>query len=252
VIELAGFSISAGWAALVVAAALVGGFMRGFVGFGGALVLVPVLSLALGPKAAVPIAALVGLPPVIQLMPEAVRYGDRSLVLPAALTIALGAPLGSLILISVDPRLMTGVIGLVVVAMALATRYGVSPRLAAPSWVPLVAGGLGGMLQGAAGIGGPPVVAVAMARGGDPRRQRASVLGLMAAIALIGGVTHGSFGLFTRDALIGALVLAPLYLGATWAGSQFFSRGGQRHFRSAALALLIAIGLTAIVTAIRG
>jgi uncharacterized membrane protein YfcA len=251
-IEIAGYSVSLGAAALVIGAAFVGGFMRGFVGFGGALVLVPALSLALGPKAAVAVAGLVGLPSAIQLMPEAVRYGDRALVLPAALTIAIGAPLGLLILISAHPQLMTAFIGLVVVLMALATHFGISPRLAKPAWVPLLAGGIAGILQGAAGIGGPPVVAVAMARGGAPRQQRANVLGLMAAIALIGAFSQWWFGLFTRDAVVAALVLAPLYLGASWAGSRFFSAGGQRHFRSAALALLIAIGLSAIVGALRG
>ncbi|MDX2155576.1 MAG: sulfite exporter TauE/SafE family protein [Hyphomicrobiaceae bacterium] len=251
-IEIAGLAIHAGWLALVVVAACVGGFMRGFVGFGGALVLVPALSLALGPKMAVAIAGLVGLPPVLQLMPEAVRHGDRKLVAPATVTVAVGAPIGSLLLTVVDPRLMTGVIGIVVVLMALATRYGLSPRMAAPVWVPYLAGGIGGMLQGAAGIGGPPVVAVAMARGGEPRRQRASVLGLMAAISLLGAVSQWSFGLFTPQTLGLSLLLAPVYLGATWTGSRFFARGGQRHFRSAALALLIGIGCAAIVGALRG
>ena len=42
---------------LVALSVLVGGFLRGFIGFGGGLVVVPVLSVVFGPLAAVPIAA---------------------------------------------------------------------------------------------------------------------------------------------------------------------------------------------------
>jgi hypothetical protein len=252
VIDIAGLAIHPGLLALVVAAAFAGGFMRGFVGFGGALVLVPALSLALGPKAAVAISSLVGIPSAVQLMPEAVRYADRRLVLPAGLVMLAMAPAGVLILTTVAPRIMTGVIGLVVVAMAVATRYGLTPRFAAPAWVPYLAGGFSGLLQGAAGIGGPPVVAVAMARGGAPRQQRANVLGLMAAVSITGVAANWAFGLFSLDILGLSALLAPIYLGSTWAGSRFFDKGGQRHFRSAALGLLIAIGLAAVAGAVGG
>ncbi len=250
--ELLGAGLDPGWVVLVIGAAVLGGFMRGFVGFGGALALVPVLSLVLGPKTAVAVASLVGLPSVVQLLPEAVRAADRKLVLPAGVAIMIGAPLGSLILTSVNPRLMTAGIGIAVMAMALATWYGVTPRVAAKPWVPILAGLVSGMLQGAAGVGGPPSVAVAVARGGETRQQRANVLGLVGFIAVSGAVSHLSFGIFTKQALVLALVLIPLFLGSTWAGSRFFSTGGQRHFRSSALLLLLGIGLAAVIGALRG
>ncbi|MEQ9122384.1 MAG: sulfite exporter TauE/SafE family protein, partial [Alphaproteobacteria bacterium] len=51
------------------AAVFLAGFMRGFVGFGAALVVVPVLSVVFSPSVAVPIAFLSGLPSVLQLLP---------------------------------------------------------------------------------------------------------------------------------------------------------------------------------------
>lgn len=251
-IALFGVTIDPVWAALVVGASLLGGFMRGFVGFGGALALVPVLSLAMGPKPAVAVASLVGLPSVLQLLPEAIRDSDRKLVGPAAIAIMTGAPLGSLILTTVEPRIMTAAIGVAVILMALANWYGVSPRVAGRVWAPAVAGLISGMLQGSAGMGGPPSVAVVLARGGEPRQQRANVLGVVAVIAVSGAVSHLSFGLFTRQALMLAIVLLPLFLGSTWLGSRFFALGGQRHFRSTAILLLLGIGLAAVVGSFRG
>ncbi len=238
--------------ALVATTAIIGGFLRGFVGFGGALALVPALSLALGPKLAVAVASLVGLPAVIQLLPAALRDADRSRVGPIAVAILIGAPLGSLILTSLSPRVMTGAIGVLVMLMALATWRAPSPSFASRRSVWIAAGLLSGLLQGAAGIGGPPSVAVIMAQGGDPRRLRANVLAATAAIALCGAVSHWWFGLFTPAAAWFSLLLLPLFVGSTWIGSRFFDRGGQRHFRAAALGLLVLIGTATLLAALRG
>lgn len=251
-IEIGGITLDAWMTALVAGAAIVGGFLRGFVGFGGALALVPALALALGPRTAVAVASLVGLPAVFQFLPEAARHADRSHVGPIALAILAGAPLGSLILTSVSPRLMTGAIGVVVMLMALMTWQAPGRRLGRHLWVSMIAGGLSGLLQGAAGIGGPPSVAVLMAQGGEPRRVRADVMAITAMIALCGAASHWWFGLFTGSVAVIALALLPLFVGFTWIGGRFFDRGGARHFRSAALGVLVVIGTAAVIASLKG
>lgn len=251
-IEIGGLSLAPGMALLVASAAIVGGFLRGFVGFGGALALVPALALALGPRVAVAVASVVGLPAVLQFLPEAVRHADRRRVVPIAVAIMAGAPLGSLILTTVSPRIMTGVIGVVVMLMALATWRTPGRHLAQSLWVNLIAGGLSGLLQGAAGIGGPPSVAVLMAQGGEPRRVRADVLAVTAMIAVCGAISHWWFGLFSAQVGIIALFILPLFVGFTWVGSRFFDSGGARHFRASALGVLLVIGVVTVIAALRG
>ena len=58
------------------------GLIRGFVGFGASLIIVLVLSLILGPHKAVPIAALSGLPSMLQLLPTAIKHSEKAFVLP--------------------------------------------------------------------------------------------------------------------------------------------------------------------------
>ena len=251
VIAIGGGSLDMADLALIVGATIIGGFLRGFVGFGGALALVPALALALGPRVAVAVASFVGLPAVVQLLPQAVRHADRRRIGPVAVAILCGAPLGSLILTRVDPRLMTAAIGILVMLMALATWRAPSRRLAESAWLNIVAGGVSGMLQGAAGIGGPPSVAVRMAQGGEPRQLRADVLAVTAAIALAGAASHWWFGLLTLEAGGIALLLLPFFVGFTWVGSRFFHRGGDRHFRVAALSVLLVIGLAAVAGSVK-
>lgn len=250
-IEIAGVALEAQSVAIVAGAALLGGFLRGFVGFGGALALVPALALALGPRTAVAIASIVGLPAVVQFLPEALRHADRARVGPLALAILAGAPLGSLILTSVSPRIMTGAIGALVTLLALATWMRPSRRIASRLWVNLLAGGFSGVLQGAAGVGGPPSVAILMAQGGDARALRANVLAATGSIAVAGALSHWWFGLFTQKAVTLGLMLLPLFVGASWAGSRFFATGGRRYFRVAAMAVLVVIGVLTFIAALR-
>lgn len=250
-IELGGVALDAGTLGAIVGAAAIGGFLRGFVGFGGALALVPALALALGPRLAVAVASLVGLPAVFQLMPEVMRHADRERIGPVALAIVVGAPIGSLILTNIDQRIMTGAIGALVILMALATWRTPSRRFAEQRWVNILAGGLSGVLQGAAGIGGPPSVAVLMAQGGEPSRIRGDVLAVTASIALCGAVSHWWFGILTLNAGAIAIVLLPMFVGFTWVGSRFFYHGGARHFRVAALVILLLIGLAAVAGSLR-
>ena len=85
-------------------ASLVAGFLRGFIGFGAALVMTPILSLVFSPTVAVPIAFLSAVPAVIQLLPPTIKYGERAFVLPLGLTALFAAPLGVWTLSEGDPK----------------------------------------------------------------------------------------------------------------------------------------------------
>ncbi len=237
--------------ALVVGAVLLGGFLRGFVGFGGAMVNVPVLSLTYGPLAGLAISALLSLPTVLQLLPTAVRFSERSLVWPIAFACFAAAPLGTWILISFRPEVMKIAISAIVLVMVgmlcrgwrLARRPGIATLLGA--------GAVAGLVQGTAGVGGPPVVAVALSRPGAAERTRANVLGVMTALPLSSIPPLWYHGLFTLEVAAVALALIPPQIGATWLGARVFSDHGRRHYRNLALLALAVIGLLTLVFAIR-
>lgn len=238
--------------AWVAASCLLGGFLRGFVGFGGALVTVPVLSLAYGPHVAVGAASIMALPSVFQLLPEAVRHAERPVVLPVCTATMLTTPLGSWILVAASPAVMKIAISALVVGMVAVLASGWTlksePRL--PTLV--TAGTLGGLIQGGAGVGGPPVVAIALSRPGAAKSQRANVLALMTAIALSSVLPAIYFGLYSRQAVWLGILLFPVFTLAAWLGSRYFTLGGHLYFRRAALATLMAVGLATLVIAVHG
>src|SRR5581483_2316311 len=248
--DLLGIPIDARLAVILVAVTIAG-MLRGFVGFGAALISVPVISLVLGPHAAIAVNSVMGLPAVFQLLPEAVRRAERPFVVPVCLATFIAAPIGTWTLVAADPALMTVAISTLVLLMVAVLASGWRLRGHIGLEKLLLAGIAGGLVQGIAGVGGPPVVAVALSRPGEASQQRANVLALMTAVALSSILPMLYHGLFTRQTVVIGLLLIPLYSAATALGARYFALGGQRHYRRTALATLAAVGIASLIASLR-
>lgn len=236
---------------VVAVAACVAGFLRGFLGFGGALVIILVLNVVLGPLSAIPIACLSGMPSTLQLLPVAIRLAERAFVVPFGLSSFIVAPLGTWILVSVDPALMKiAISALVLILVALLYR---GWQFATGAGMPalLVAGSLTGLVQSSAGVGGPPAVAMALSRPGTAEQQRANVIGVVTALSLCALVPMWYSGLFTARVIVLSLAIVPIYSATTWVGARYFSTGGTKHYRSSALIFLAVVGLVTLAIALR-
>ena len=249
-LELLGIPLDSRFVA-VCAATLVAGFLRGFVGFGAALITIPVLSLAYDPRLAVAAMSVVGIPTLLQLLPEAVRTAERPIVVPTSLAILLAAPFGTWALVNINPALMKIVISTLVVGMVAMLARGWRLEREVSRHILVGAGIAGGLIQGVAGIGGPPVVAVVLSRAGTATQQRGNVLALMTAVSISALLPLWYFGLFTKQAIIMGLLLLPVYGGAILLGSRYFAHGGQRYYRNAALVMLGLIGAATLLAAVR-
>ena len=237
--------------ATVAGTMLLAGFIRGFVGFGASLIIVMVLSIISEPMVAVAIASLTGLPAMVQLLPHAVRFSERSFVLPFGLTTFIAAPFGTWVLVSSNAEIMTIGISCCVLLTVFLLYRGWKPKGSNKIIVLTIGGAIAGLFQGSAGIGGPTAVAIALSRAGDAVLQRANVISAVAILNLCSLPALWLQGLFTLDVIVISLLLAPIYYAATWAGAQFFSQGGDRHFYNVALIILAAIGLITLVVSIQ-
>ena len=235
--------------ALMAGIVVLAGFIRGFVGFGAALIIVMTLSVTLGPLAAVPIAVLSGLPSMIQLLPNAVRFAERRFVIPFGLASFAAAPFGAWVLVSLDPAVIKMATSAFVLAMvAMLHRGWRLARRPGPA-VLLAAGAAAGFVQGAASVGGPPAVVIALSSTGTAQQQRANVIDAVSALNICAMIPLWLFGLFTAQVIVISLAIFPLYAGATWLGARFFAQSGQRHFRNAALLTLAVIGVLTLALA---
>ncbi|MFM1813467.1 MAG: hypothetical protein RLZ98_162 [Pseudomonadota bacterium] len=236
---------------LVIAAACVGGFMRGFLGFGAALVMMPILALVFGPVVAAGVYTIVSLPTVVQLLPTALKQSERGIILPMAVGTFATAPFGALALVSFDPSLMKIYISVAVLIMVLMLAQGWKLAGKVNLGVLLAAGAVGGLVQGSTSMGGPPVAAIALSRPGTAQQQRANVIAVLAAVFCSSLIPFWYFGMFTREAMVAGLLLIPFYLGLSLLGSRYFSHSGHKFYRIAALTTLAVVGIVTLAAAVR-
>lgn len=233
-----------GQLALAALAVFAGGLLRGFAGFGSALVMVPVLALVFGPRAAVVMHAIVEIPVIASLLPSAIRDSRAATIRPMLVALAVTTPLGALALKLADPELMKLAISVVVLVMVGVIAAGGRLAFLAGTRGAALGGAVGGLIQGSTGVGGPPVAAALLARGEPAAATRANVVAVMSAMIGLSLGIFALYGLIDRQALVIGLLAAPVCVLGTWAGSAAFARGGGRGHRAVALGM-IAITATA-------
>lgn len=222
------------------------GMAKGMTGFGSALVMVPVLSLLYGPAAAIVVLNLIDMPAALPMMPKAIRRCTWRPVLLLLLGAAVGFPLGAQVLLIADPEVLKQVIAgtvlLVAVVMATGWRYRGRPTPPLTS----AAGLMGGLMGGATGLGGPPVVLFWLGTQRDGGTVRANLLVYFMLNGVVGIVTLAAVGLFTLETAVLAASLAPVFGAGLWAGGRCFGLLSDVGFRRAALSLVAMAGVSGL------
>lgn len=223
------------YAALSVFAA---GLIRGFSGFGSALINAPVLSLIWGPTIGVPVAALIEVAPAIQLTPKAIKIANWKTVWAFGIPALILLPAGTFILVSVPADDMRRAIGAIVLVVALILwsgwRYR-GPRGVVPS---MCVGLVGGSLAGATGVAGPPVILYLMSSDDSPAQTRANLIAYFTIILFGIVATFSLKGLVSLNTLwLAAAMLIP-FIAGTAIGTRMFPLASERVFRNIALTTL--------------
>ena len=231
--------------ALGLSATLIAGFVRGLAGFGLAILLVPVLGLAIPPAEAVVVGNWLGFLISFMHVRKQVRHTERSAWIIAGTALVM-IPLGVLALGAVGVPMARLMIALIAVAAFIAVILPPKPHHVPGRAETLATGVASGLLTGFAGMPGPPVVPFYLRRGLDPATVRASMMSIFlvtqgagVAIAVIMGAANW------RELGI-ALALYPLVVVGNWAGSRAFGRIDARAWRVIAGGVLGAAALGAL------
>jgi uncharacterized membrane protein YfcA len=105
---------------IAAAVAAVAGMVRGFAGFGAAMVMTPVFSALYGPEIGVSLCLLLEIAVALPLLPRAVKYVDWRRIALLMVAAVAGAPLGNIVMTRVAPEPMRWAISAIVLgAVAL-------------------------------------------------------------------------------------------------------------------------------------
>jgi len=230
--------------AAVVAA--LAGAVRGFSGFGSALIYVPLVAAIYDPRIAAVTLLLIDLVSSLPFTVPAFARCNWREVVPVTAAAALMVPVGTMILLFVDPMILRWVIAVLVIGLLMVLmsgwRYHGEPHLSASLGV----GAVAGLCSGAVQIGGPPVIIYWLGGPGAATIVRAN---LMVFFGLVGAATATSYaaqGLLTRPALALAVLLGAPFLGAMILGALMFRGASEALYRRVAYGLIAASALVSL------
>lgn len=243
----------AGDIAVVVAGALVGGFVNGLTGTGYALVSLGFWLQAMNPVHAAPLVALCSVMGHVQSLPSiwhGVRWPRLWPFLAAGLA---GVPLGTMLLERVPVPPLKLCVGLLLVLysgwMGLVRH---PPVIAAGGRLADATVGLvGGLLGGMASLSGPAPVIWAQLRGWSRHEQRGVIQPFNMAILAAALLSAGLAGLLDRQYLVWAAMALPSTILGARLGLLLFRRVGDRGFRRLVLLLLEISGVSLIASSLR-
>lgn len=233
--------------AYVIAIVFLATLVRSTFGFGEALVAVPLLALRVPVEVAVPLAAAlsVGIAAVV-VVQDARLVEVRSAAWLVGAT-AIGIPVGVWLLAACDERIVKGVLAAVIVAFSawsLARRRPLELARDSRRWM-VGAGVVAGVLGGAYGMNGPPLVVYGALRRWDPPRFRATLQAYFLPASALGLVGYGRLGL-----LDGALVRELVWCVPGAVVALVVGRALNRRIASGAFVRWVYAGLIAVGVAL--
>ena len=232
-------------AVVLSAAAIVGGFIRGFSGFGGPMTIIPVLSLYYSPALAIWIMAVVDLAANIYLVPTAARYASRKTFGPLIVGSLLTLPLGIYALILIDAVLMQRIIcvAIILACCLLMSGWIFRGQLGSGAW--LTVGAASGIVVGATLIA--VVTSVFLnAASRDARENRANFIVWGFAIGVAMAILLSEQQVSMAQHLPIAALLAVAYLSGCIIGALSQNRASGSFGRRATLVLIILVATTSL------
>lgn len=240
--------------AYVLAVIFVATLIRSTLGFGEALVAVPLLALRTPVAIAAPLAVLVSVVVAgVVVVQDWRRIEVRSA---GGLIVAslFGIPLGVLLLARIDDRVVKSILGAIIFAFSfysLAARNRPHLRDDHLGWL-LGCGFLSGILGGAYGMNGPPLAVYGAFRRWSPQHFRATLQAYFLPASLAGLIGYASIGLWSAAVTRYFLLSLPGVAVAIAIGRSLNHRlSGDGFLRSVHVGLLT-IGVVLLVQGIIG
>jgi len=224
--------------ALLAFGALVAGIVRGFTGFGTAMIYLPIAGQVLPPFSAITTMIVMDLAGPLPSMPRAWREGTPRDVLRLGIGALFALPAGVAILALVQAEVFRYAVSFVCAAFLILMIAGVRYTGELKRGMIYVTGSISGFLAGCTGLPGPPVIMLYMASPKPVRVIRANItMYLLVSDVLFLVVLGLSRQLDFRAMTLGAIIMI-VYLAANVAGAAMFRPGMERIYRPIAYAII--------------
>lgn len=229
----------------VLAVAILAGVVRGFSGFGSALIYIPLVSAIYEPRIA---SASFILMDFFCTAPFALRVyplSNKREIWPLTIAAALTIPLGTMLLLYVEPVLLRWMIGALIFTLLAVLvsgwRFPGKPTLPLTVGVGLISGIFGGAVQ----LVGPFTIVYWLGSPNPASVVRANLLVFFALAGVVIFLSYLAQGLFSAEIVALTLLIALPYTGTLFLGSRLFRGSSEKLYRQIAYAI---VGASALIS----
>jgi hypothetical protein len=230
------------WAAIL-ALGLAAGTVGGIVGFGSSIMLMPALMFAFGPIEAVPIMAIAALLANISRVAVWWREVDWRANAYYCVTAVPAAALGARTLLTLDPHLVEGLLGVLFLVMVPARRWLMARGLRIEAWHLLFVGaGIGfmsGLVASTGPINTPFFIAYGLVKGAYLATEAFGSI----AVGLTKTIVFQRLDALSWETAVRGLIIGTSVMLGSWVAKGFVLRLDASQFRVLMDALLIFAGL---------
>jgi uncharacterized membrane protein YfcA len=237
--------------ALVLAVGLIAGLVSGIVGTGATIILLPVLTLAFGPKAAIPIMAVVALMSNFAKITAWWRDIDWRACGAYAIGGIPGAALGARTMLSLPPQLVDLSLGCFFLIMIPGRRWLAARSYKLQLWMLVPAGLVIGFLTGIVVSTGPITVPLFTAYGLLKGAFIATEAAASLAVYISKATTFRSFGALPTDIVLKGLITGSSVMAGTYASKLLLERLSLAVFQRLLDGVMLLSGLALLWAAMR-
>jgi uncharacterized membrane protein YfcA len=235
----------------VLAVLFLAAFVRSAFGFGEALIAVPLLALIMPVEVAAPVAVLISVTVAIVVLAQDWRHVHVRSAGWLVLSTLAGTPLGLLLLTRMDSAIVKACLGAIIMAFStysLLKRHRAALKDDRSAWV---FGFAAGVLGGAYGMNGPPLVMYGTLRRWTPQHFRATLQGYFLPASLMALAGFALAGLWKPVVTRYYLMALPVVFVAIFLGRLANGRmDGQTFLRLVHVGLVVVGGLLVLQAAV--
>lgn len=232
---------------LVLAILFLSTFIRSALGFGDALIAMPLLALVIGIQVATPLVAMGASTIAFTILLKSWRKVEIKAAWRLVIATWIGIPLGIFFLKSAPEILVKSLLGILLMGFGAYNLFVPDlPKLLNEKWA-LVTGLIAGILGGAYNTNGPPVVIYGMLRRWDPEKFRATLQGYFLPTGFAILITHGLAGMWTTQVIRLYGYSIPIIIAAVLLGEKVNLLIPQGKFDKIIYGFLVVIGFFLII-----
>ena len=221
--------------------------MQGFTGWGGAMLMMPLITLVYPPVEALALLLVGGLILSAQLYPGALKEVNWTDMRPLLLALIFFTPVGTVLLLYMDPYLVRRIIGIILIIVSLVVLSGWQYKGKRSVLSTSLFGGISGIINGFAGLGSAILAIYVMAFPSQASVQRSNIIIASGVIIFTIMVVFSINGIMNWDLILRGILLAPTQMIGAVIGAKLFYYFPQEYFKKITLIIIAILGASAII-----